>query len=113
MTHDTNDVVRVYTGPLVLVEVYQTALTDAGIASRVVGTDLAGSFGSALPESIELWVRKTDLPRAKEVIEREEQPKSKEGHDRPRQRFPHPTNDPKPGPAPYRKEPYVNPDPGS
>ena len=31
MTRDPNDVVRAYAGPLVLVEVYQTALNEAGI----------------------------------------------------------------------------------
>lgn len=113
MTRDPNDIVRVYSGPLVLVEAYQTALTEAGIACQVVGTELAGSFGSVLPEPIELWVHRIDLPRATGAIERESRPESEAGHDRPRQHFPHPTDDPKPGPAPHRKEPYVNPDPGA
>ncbi len=108
MTRDPNDVVRVYAGPLGLVEVYQSALTEAGIASQVVGTELAGSFGSALPESIELWVHRIDLPRATEVIECESREKGKEHHS-----FPHPTNDPKPARPSYRREPYVNPDPGA
>jgi len=113
MTRDPNDVARVYSGPLVLVEVYQTVLAEAGIECRVVGTELAGSLGSVLPESVELWVHQSDLPRANELIERESQSKGKTGHDRPHQHFPHPTDDPKPPPPPYRKEPYVNPNPGS
>ena len=36
MTRDQNDVVRVYSGPLVLVEAYQSALTEAGITCQVV-----------------------------------------------------------------------------
>jgi hypothetical protein len=102
MTHDQGDVVRAYSGPLVLVEVYQAALKEAGIVSRVVGTELTGSFGSAIPESIELWVHRLDLPKAEAVIERESRAPA---------RFPHPTDDPKPARPPARQEPYVNPNP--
>jgi hypothetical protein len=112
MTRDENDVVRVYAGPLVLVEAYQTTLTEAGIDCKVVGTELSGSFGSALPESVELWVHRLDLPRATALIEKDARPKSAASHDRPQQHFPHPTDAPKPAAAPLRKEPYVNPNPG-
>lgn len=112
MTRDQNDVVRAFAGPLMLVEVYQTALSETGIECRVVGTELAGSFGSALPGSVELWVHRTDLPRAKDVIDRESRPEVRKTHDRPHQHFPHPTDDPKPAPPLHRREPYVNPDPG-
>ena len=113
MTRDPQDVVKVYSGPLVLVEVYQAALTEAGITSNVVGTELVGGVGSALPAAVELWVHRGDVPRAEAVINREAQSEGKPVRDRPHQRFPHPTNSPKPSPAPLRKEPYTNPDPKS
>ena len=113
MTRDPHDVVRVYSGPSVLVETYRAALTEAGVACQVVGTELAGSFGSALPESIELWVHRIDLSRAEAVINGEARPVGEPLRDQPRQRFPHPTDDPKPRPAPHRKERYVNPEPGA
>ena len=109
MTRDQNDVVRAYAGPLVLVEVYQAALKEAGIESRVVGTELSGSFGSVLTESVELWVHRLDLPRAEAVIERESRAKVEEDHGPARAHFPHPTDDPKPAAPPHRREPYVNP----
>jgi hypothetical protein len=107
VTRDQNDVVRAYAGPLVLVELYQSALKEAGIASRVVGTELAGGLGSALPAAVELWVHRPDLPNAEAVIERESRAKVAE----PRAHFPHPTDDPKPAPRPHRREPHVNPNP--
>ena len=72
MTHD-DAVVRAYSGPLVLVEVYQTVLAEAGIESRVVGTDLSAGIGSALPATTELWVHENDLARAQELIAQEAQ----------------------------------------
>ncbi|HEY1189170.1 MAG TPA: DUF2007 domain-containing protein [Gemmata sp.] len=109
MKRDENDVVRAYSGPLVLVEVYKGTLEEAGITCRVVGTELTGSFGSALSASVELWVHSGDLARAQELIAREERAKGEAPHNQ----FPHPTSAPNPGPAPLRHEPYVNPDPGA
>lgn len=109
MTRDQSDVVRAYAGPLVLVEIYQAALKQAGIESRVVGTELTGGFGSALPESVELWVHRLDLPRAEAAIERES--RATAGGEPERTHFHHPTDDPKrPRRAP-RHEPYANPNP--
>ena len=113
MTHDPNDVVRVYDGPALMVQLHRAALAEAGIACRVVGTELSGGFGSALPASVELWVHRRDVPAAEAVIARESRPVDEKDRDRPRQHFPHPTDDPKPAPAPHRREPYVNPDPGA
>ena len=113
MTRDPRDVVRVYSGPVVLVEAYRAKLTEAGIACDVVGTELAGGIGSALPGAVELWVHRADLAGAEAVIDRAAKPGGGPAHGRPPQHFPHPTDDPKPGPAPRRKEPYVNPDPGA
>lgn len=103
MTHDQNDVVRAYSGPLVLVEVYQAALKEAGIESRVVGTELTGGLGSALPASVELWVHRHDLPKAEAAIERA----ARSGGEV--ERFPPPTDGAKPAPPPHHREPYVNP----
>ena len=62
------DVVRVYSGPMVSAELYQQALRDAGIESRVVGLSLTASFGSAIPESVELWVKSEEAEKAAEAI---------------------------------------------
>jgi hypothetical protein len=111
MARDPLEVVKLYSGPLVLVEVYRAALSEAGIASDMVGTELVGGIGSALPAPVELWVHRADLKRAKTVLDGETG--GKPAHARPRQRFPHPTDSPKPPAAPRRTEPYVNPDPGT
>lgn len=71
MTDNEDEVMRVYSGPLVLVEVYRATLEEAGIQCRVVGTELSAGLGSALPESTELWVRQSDSARAEELIARE------------------------------------------
>ena len=105
MTRDPHDVVQVYSGPLELVETFQAELKHAGIASNVVGTELVASFGSALPGSTELWVHRADLAKAKSVIDGA----TKHKHDREPPHFPHPTDSPKPGPAPARQETWINP----
>ncbi|MFO0937657.1 MAG: hypothetical protein U0798_14215 [Gemmataceae bacterium] len=110
MSHDPQELVKLYTGPLVYAESYQSLLKDSGIDSKVVGTELTAGLGTALPGTIELWVRQGDAKRAEEVILRQQGSES-HGH-KERQQFPHPTSDPKPGPAPHRKEPYINPNPG-
>lgn len=65
---ESHDVVRVASGSLVEVELWQAALTEAGIESRVVGDDLSAGLGTALPAAIELWVKEEDVPRAEGVI---------------------------------------------
>jgi hypothetical protein len=107
MTHDPHDVVNVYTGPLVNVELYQQVLSEAKIESRVVGTALNSAFGGAIPDTIELWVHRSDAEKATVAIERYEQ-RAVEGR---HHHNPHPTNSPKPGAPPPRKEPHTNPDP--
>lgn len=110
MTHDPHDVVRVYSGPLTTVEVYQQALREAGIDSRVVGTNLTMVFGGAISDTIELWVHRGDFEKATAAItlyERENEERRHPHHPH----FQHPTNEPKPPSAPARGEPYVNPDP--
>lgn len=68
MAHDPDDVVKVADGPLVQVEIWKQALADAGIEGRVVGEQLAAGLGSALPDSVELWVNRSDEARAAAAI---------------------------------------------
>jgi hypothetical protein len=39
-------------------------LNEAGIESRVVGTELTAGLGTAIQDSIELWVHKGDAEKA-------------------------------------------------
>ena len=106
MTHDPNDVAKVYSGPLVVVEEYREALSEAGIDSRIVGEALTSVFGGAIPDTVELWVHRGDFDRATKAIERFEDKIEEE-----KPHHSHPADSSKPGAAPLRKEPYVNPDP--
>jgi hypothetical protein len=72
MHNDEHDIVAVYSGPLVTVELYQQALREAGIESKVTGLDLTAGFGSALQNSVELLVKSEDAERAKAAIEQYE-----------------------------------------
>ena len=69
MRENPDDVVRAASGLIVQIDAWQTALTESGIESRVVGGELSGSFGSALPGSMELWVHRDDLAAAEVVIQ--------------------------------------------
>lgn len=79
MKHETpepnEDVVRVYSGSIVSVELYQQALKEAGVESKVVGLALSASFGSAMPDSVELWVKSEDADKAAAAIQRFESEK--------------------------------------
>jgi hypothetical protein len=68
MTTETHDVVRVASGEMVTMELYQQALREAGVESKVVGDALGTSFGTAIPNSIELWVREEDAEKAVAAI---------------------------------------------
>ena len=108
-THDPNDVVRAATGSLVAIEVYQKELREAGIDSKVVGLDLGAGVGTALLNSIELWVHRSDAERAAAVIDRVEKERGRprlesEGHG-------HPTSDPKPHRPGGRPHTHYDPDP--
>jgi len=107
MSRDPNDVVRVYSGPLIDVEGYQQVLSESGIESKVVGTALTASFGSAISDSIELWIHNSDMEKAVAAIKLHEAEKGKK---HPHEHT-HPESDPKAGHAPPRKEQYINPDP--
>jgi hypothetical protein len=68
-THDEHDVVKVYTGSMVTAELYQQALKEAGIDSKVTGLSLSAGFGSAMPNAVELLVKSEDAEKAKAAIE--------------------------------------------
>jgi hypothetical protein len=70
MTVETKDLVRVASGELVQIELYQQALADAAIDCQVVGGELDSSFGTAIPQSMELWVREEDAEKARAAIAR-------------------------------------------
>jgi hypothetical protein len=91
--------VRVAAGDdLVTIELYQQALKEAGIVSRIVGGALDASFGTAIPNSIELWVHRSDVEKAVAAIAQMEAESKHAHHDRPT--HPHPTDDPaKPHPG--------------
>ena len=77
MSEQNDNIVKIAHGPLVQIELWQQVLKDAGIESRVVGTDLSSSFGSALPGSLELWVHEADQAKAEAAIQLAE---SQRGH---------------------------------
>jgi Putative prokaryotic signal transducing protein len=79
MTPNPDDeVVRVAYGELVDTEMYQQALAEEGIESKVVGQDLDASFGSALQGSMELYVRESVAERALAIIRRVEEEKGRQ-----------------------------------
>jgi hypothetical protein len=75
MNHDEHDVVKIYTGTVVTAELYQQALKEAGVESKVVGLSLTASFGTAIPDSVELWVKSEDAEKANAAIKRYEEEK--------------------------------------
>lgn len=89
---ESSDVVRVASGSLVEVELWQAALTDAGVESRVVGDDLSAGLGTALPAPIELWVKQEDLARAVAALRyAQEQHEQRTKHPNPEsEKVPHP-----------------------
>lgn len=95
MDRNPDDVVRVASGNLIQVEVWRDAIQDAGIESRIVGADLSGSFGSVLPDSVELWVHQDDLAVAEAAIVRAEEQKGQSGRERPEFERPGSENAPK------------------
>jgi len=74
MTRDPHDVVKLYSGPVEIVEAHQATLSVEGIESNVVGTELTASFGSVLPGSTELWVHSADHARAEAILMEIEKP---------------------------------------
>jgi hypothetical protein len=109
MSSDPNDVVQVFRGPLIDVETYQLVLKEAGIESKIVGTELTGGLGSAIPDSIELWIHRGDSEKAAAAIKLHEESKGRHG---PAQHHGHPKSDHKPPhPTHHRPEPHIKQDP--
>jgi hypothetical protein len=69
MSSNKDDVVRVAAGDMVTIELYKQALTEEGIQAHVLGEALEASFGSAIPQSVELWVHQSDAIRAEQIIQ--------------------------------------------
>jgi len=107
MAHDPQELVKIFAGPLVEVELQHAALSDAGIESKVVGTELAIGLGTAFNNSTELWIHQSDVAKAEDVIRKHAKPYQEHA------KFPHPTDDPKPAAPHTHKQPHVNPDPRS
>ncbi len=68
MTTDPGEVVKVASGEMVQIEMYQSALEELGIESRVTGGSLNAGFGTVLPTTMELYVHASDLARAEQAI---------------------------------------------
>ena len=96
MTADTNDLVRVAAGSLAEVQFWHDLLREAGIESQVVGDNLAAGLGSALPESVELWVRRAAAVTAAAAIAGVECHHRREPKSHPSPPHAHPESDPKP-----------------
>jgi hypothetical protein len=69
MSNDPHDVVKVAVGEMVEMELFKQALGDAGIEARAVGESLDASLGTALINSVELWVQQCDAERARKIID--------------------------------------------
>lgn len=65
----STDVVKFATGSLVEMEALREALADAEVTAKIVGDELATGFGSAIPGSVELWVKQEDAEKAKAAAE--------------------------------------------
>jgi hypothetical protein len=96
MRVDPNDLVRVYTGSLTQVEYKHELLEAAGIDSRVVGDNLAAGLGTALLDSIELWVHSADAASAEAAMNGESRPHHREPESHPIPPQGHPVSDHKP-----------------
>jgi hypothetical protein len=112
MTDDPNDVVKVAAGSFVAIEMYQRELKEAGIPSKVVGLNLEAAFGTAIPDSIELWVHRSDAERAAAVIERTERERGRQVPEPPHE-HPRPTSDAKPPTHGGRPHTHYDADPRS
>jgi hypothetical protein len=96
MTPNADDeLVRVAAADLVTIELYQRALKEAGIESRVVGDELTAGLGTALTGSVELWVWEEDAERAGAAIRYMEEHRGEAPRPEPQQHD-RPTSDPRP-----------------
>jgi hypothetical protein len=105
MTPDPQEVVTVYSGPLVVVEAYKQALADAGIESKMTGDSLLASFGSAIPSAIELFVHQSDLEKAVATIQRYEAERTNEEDPE----YPHPHDESEPDSVRHHQTRHIPP----
>jgi hypothetical protein len=96
MPQHSDDLVRVAAGGLIEIRAWGDLLQAAGIEYRVVGEDLAAGLGTALPNSVELWVRRADAPAAEAAIAGAEARHHREPESRPVPPRAHPESAPKP-----------------
>jgi hypothetical protein len=68
---DPDDIVRLATAPNpAQAHIWQQALENEGISSRVVGDYLDAGVGDIPGLTAEIWVHRDDLERAQEVLRR-------------------------------------------
>jgi hypothetical protein len=109
---DPNDVVRVAAGDMVVIELYKQGLAEAGIEGRVLGEALDASFGTAIPQSVELWVHRSDAERAEAVIRQMEAERGRPARES--EAFGHPEDEAqRPRKGGHGPHPHYNPDPRS
>lgn len=70
MYHDTHDIVKAAYGTLVEMSELAEELREAGIECRVVGDDLTAGLGTAIPGSVEVWIKTEDEQRAAKIVKR-------------------------------------------
>jgi len=109
MTPDPNEVVKLYSGPLVVVEAYQQELADAGIECKMTGDSLLATFGTAVPGAIELYVHQRDFEKARAAIQRYEDERGKREQNNPTHS--HPTDSAKPDGTQHRIRHHIPPHP--
>jgi hypothetical protein len=96
MTADENDIVCVARGSLSQVQIWHDLLRAAGIESRVVGDNLTAGLGTALPGSVELWIRSADAEAAGATLAGANGHSRRESESHPIPPHGHPVSDPKP-----------------
>ena len=71
MSANSDDIVRLVTAPNAAeAHIWEQALQEAGIPSRVVGDYLEGAVGDVPGLNAELWVHVNDVERAREILSR-------------------------------------------
>jgi hypothetical protein len=96
MTHHSDDLVTVAAGALAQVQAWSDVLRAAGIESRVVGDNLTAGLGTAIPGSVELWVRRADAEASEAAIARAGGHRRPDPESRPVPAHGHPESGPKP-----------------
>jgi hypothetical protein len=71
-TLDPDEVVRLATAPNpAQAHIWADALKEEGIRARVVGDYLGAGIGDVSGLLPEIWVKRSDVPRAEEILRRE------------------------------------------